>query len=60
MSDMPLQVAVVVASTRTGRFGETVGRWFVTRAQQHDDLAPATPPRRPHPTPTLPRLGRHP
>ncbi|MET7966184.1 NAD(P)H-dependent oxidoreductase [Micromonospora sp. NPDC005305] len=38
MSDMPLQLAVIIASTRTGRFGETVGRWFVTRAQQHDDL----------------------
>lgn len=38
MSDRPLRLAVIIASTRTGRFGETVARWFVTRAQQHDDL----------------------
>lgn len=38
MSDMPPQLAVIIASTGTGRFSEIVGRWFLTRAQQHDDL----------------------
>ena len=38
MSDMPLQLAVIIASTRTGRFSEIVGRWFLTRAQQYDDV----------------------
>jgi len=28
----PLRVAVIIASTRAGRFGETVGRWFVEQA----------------------------
>ncbi|MFC7546578.1 NADPH-dependent FMN reductase [Plantactinospora sp. GCM10030261] len=36
--DGPLRIAVIIASTRKGRFGETVGRWFVARAEQHDDL----------------------
>lgn len=38
MTDTPIRLAVIIASTRAGRFGETVDRWFVTRAQQHDDL----------------------
>jgi NAD(P)H-dependent FMN reductase len=38
MSDIPLQLAVIIASTRTGRFGETVGHWFVTQARQHDNI----------------------
>jgi hypothetical protein len=38
MTATPMRLAVIIASTRAGRFGETVGRWLVTRAQQHDDL----------------------
>lgn len=34
----PLRIAVIIASTRTGRFGETVARWFVNRAEGDDGL----------------------
>jgi NAD(P)H-dependent FMN reductase len=35
----PLRVAVIIGSTRAGRFGPTVTDWFVTRAgQTHPDL----------------------
>ncbi|WP_411103525.1 NADPH-dependent FMN reductase [Streptomyces sp. cmx-4-9] len=33
-----LRLAVVVASTREGRFGPTVGDWFVPYARQHGDF----------------------
>ncbi len=35
----PLSLAVIVASTREGRFGVTVGGWFVDHAKQRNDLA---------------------
>lgn len=35
MSDIPLRLAVVTASTRTGRFGGTAGRGFVRAAQPY-------------------------
>lgn len=38
MSDSPLRVAIITGSTREGRFGPTVARWFVTQARQRDDL----------------------
>lgn len=38
MADQPLQVAVVVASTREGRFGPTVARWFTTQARRRGDM----------------------
>jgi NAD(P)H-dependent FMN reductase len=34
MSDEPLRVAVIVGSTREGRFGGAVARWFVGRARR--------------------------
>lgn len=38
VADEPLQIAVIIASTRTGRFGATVARWFIRQADQHADL----------------------
>lgn len=38
MTDPQLRLAVIVGSTREGRFGETVARWFIRQAQQRDDL----------------------
>ncbi|MGO1056784.1 NADPH-dependent FMN reductase [Crossiella sp. CA198] len=38
MSNTPLRVAVIVASTRQGRFGSTVARWFDLQAGQHPGL----------------------
>lgn len=32
------RLAVIIGSTRNGRFGPTVARWFVTRARRHSDL----------------------
>ncbi|MBA2316463.1 MAG: NAD(P)H-dependent oxidoreductase [Euzebyales bacterium] len=40
MSDSPLRVAIITGSTREGRFGPTVARWFVTQARQRDALRP--------------------
>ncbi len=37
-SSEPLRLEVIVASVREGRFGPTVARWFVSRAEQRDDL----------------------
>lgn len=37
--DTPLRVAVIVGSTREGRFGPTVARWFTAQARQRDDMA---------------------
>ncbi|WP_328401943.1 NADPH-dependent FMN reductase [Nocardia sp. NBC_00403] len=34
----PLQLAVIVGSTRSGRFGPTVAKWFVELAAQRQDL----------------------
>ncbi|MFC9602219.1 NADPH-dependent FMN reductase [Streptomyces niveus] len=34
----PLRVAVIIGSTREGRLGEAVGRWFVERAAKRDEL----------------------
>ncbi|MET4925704.1 NAD(P)H-dependent oxidoreductase [Streptomyces sp. PSRA5] len=35
----PLRVAVIIGSTREGRLGDAIGRWFVERAAERDDLA---------------------
>lgn len=35
-----LRVAVIIGSTREGRAGESVGRWFIRQAERRDDLAP--------------------
>lgn len=34
----PLRVAVIIGSTREGRVGDAVGRWFVERARLRDGL----------------------
>jgi NAD(P)H-dependent FMN reductase len=34
----PLQLAVIIGSTREGRMGDRIGRWFVDRARQRDDM----------------------
>ncbi|MFI9505605.1 NADPH-dependent FMN reductase [Nocardia sp. NPDC052566] len=39
MPDTPVQVAVIVGSTRDGRFGPTVASWFVEHAAQRGDIA---------------------
>jgi NAD(P)H-dependent FMN reductase len=38
MPSTPLHVAVIVGSTREGRFGGTVADWFVGEASQRDDM----------------------
>jgi NAD(P)H-dependent FMN reductase len=38
MSESPLHVAVIVGSTREGRFGETVARWFAGQARRRSDM----------------------
>jgi NAD(P)H-dependent FMN reductase len=35
----PLELAVIIGSTREGRFGPTVANWFAEEARQHPDLA---------------------
>ncbi|MFE9201985.1 NADPH-dependent FMN reductase [Micromonospora sp. NPDC007230] len=35
----PLQLAVIIGSTREGRMGDRIGRWFVDQARQRDDVA---------------------
>ena len=37
-TDTPLSVAVIVGSTREGRFGPVVGRWIAERAAAHPDM----------------------
>ena len=38
MAAQPLEVAVIVGSTREGRFGDVVARWFVDRARSRSDM----------------------
>lgn len=38
MSDARLRAAVIVGSTREGRFGGTVAQWFIKQAQQRGDV----------------------
>lgn len=38
MSTTPLQLAVIIGSTRPGRLGERVGRWFADEATRHDGV----------------------
>jgi NAD(P)H-dependent FMN reductase len=35
----PLNVAIIIGSTREGRFGGTVGRWFAGEARRRPDLS---------------------
>ena len=39
MTSDPLNVAVLVGSTREGRFAPTVARWFAGQAAERDDIA---------------------
>ncbi len=39
--DTPLRVAVIIGSTREGRAGDRIGRWFAGRAAEREDLDPA-------------------
>jgi NAD(P)H-dependent FMN reductase len=36
--DEPLHLAVIIGSTRPGRLGPTVARWFVAQAEPRDDV----------------------
>ncbi|MEU5053428.1 NAD(P)H-dependent oxidoreductase [Streptomyces sp. NPDC021096] len=38
MSESPYRLAVVVASTREGRFGPTVAKWLAEQTAQRDDI----------------------
>lgn len=38
MFENPIRLAVVVGSTREGRFGPTVASWFVDQARRRDDV----------------------
>ncbi|WP_410655019.1 NADPH-dependent FMN reductase [Amycolatopsis sp. lyj-112] len=38
MNESPLQVAVIIGSTREGRVGDAVGKWFTGRAEIRNDL----------------------
>ena len=35
----PIRLAVIVGSTREGRFGPTVANWFAGQAAQRDDMS---------------------
>lgn len=37
--DAPLRLAIIIGSTREGRFGGVVARWFIAQARQRDDMA---------------------
>ena len=39
LNDAPVRLAVIVGSTREGRFGPTVANWFVEHAERRGDLA---------------------
>jgi NAD(P)H-dependent FMN reductase len=38
MSAQPIRVALIVGSTRDGRFGHVIGAWFARRALRRDDI----------------------
>ncbi|WP_330228635.1 NAD(P)H-dependent oxidoreductase [Nocardia sp. NBC_00508] len=38
MPDNPIQLAVIIGSTRAGRFGPTVATWFTEHADRRDDV----------------------
>lgn len=38
MAETPLRVAIIIASTREGRFGPTVGTWLAEKAGQRGDI----------------------
>lgn len=38
MLEDPFQLAVIIGSVREGRFGPRVAHWFISRAEQRDDV----------------------
>ena len=38
MPDSPLHLAIIIGSTRQGRFAPTVATWFADRARSRPDL----------------------
>jgi NAD(P)H-dependent FMN reductase len=38
VNDEPLRIAVIIGSTREGRVGDGVGRWFVAQARRREDV----------------------
>ncbi|MBN9663331.1 MAG: NAD(P)H-dependent oxidoreductase [Acidobacteria bacterium] len=38
MQEKPIRLALIIASTRQGRFAPTVARWFAAEAAKRDDL----------------------
>jgi NAD(P)H-dependent FMN reductase len=38
MSETPIRLAVIIGSTRAGRFGPTVARWFAAQTEPRADL----------------------
>lgn len=38
MAQQPIKVAVIIGSTRNGRFAPTVARWFADRAEAREDV----------------------
>ncbi|WP_236241396.1 NADPH-dependent FMN reductase [Streptomyces sp. CC228A] len=38
MSESPLKIGVIVGSVRTGRFADTIARWFVSEIGKRDDM----------------------
>ncbi len=39
MPETPLNLAVIIGSTRQGRFGDTIARWFARQAKPRADMA---------------------
>jgi NAD(P)H-dependent FMN reductase len=65
MTSEPLRLAVVIASTRDGRLGDTVARWFLHRARARADLTVDTIDLRDAALPAVqsaahPKAGRYP
>jgi len=38
MTENPLRIAIIIGSTREGRFGPTVGSWFAEEAARREDM----------------------
>lgn len=38
MTEDRMKLAIIIGSTRRGRFGPTAASWFVTQARQHDEF----------------------
>ncbi|MCL5947318.1 MAG: NAD(P)H-dependent oxidoreductase [Chloroflexi bacterium] len=57
MTSMPLRLAVIIGSTREGRFGDTVARWFIHQAEQFPRLELDVVDLRDTPLPTVQQAG---